>query len=85
MAGHVAKEFVASYGVIQGCPLSVLLLNLLISESRDHNSNAKSVCGRRNSRDIDTALRITGHSATVTQQELNETMLSANSNLLGLS
>ena len=31
MAGHVEKEFVASNGVIQGCPLSVLLLNLLMN------------------------------------------------------
>ena len=28
MAGHVEKEFVASNGVIQGCRLNVLLLNL---------------------------------------------------------
>lgn len=31
MAGHVEKKFVASNGVIQGCPLSVLLLNLLMN------------------------------------------------------
>ena len=31
MAGHVEKEFVASDGIIQGCPQSVLLLNLLMS------------------------------------------------------
>ena len=30
MAGHVGSEFAASNGVIQGCPLSVLLLNLLM-------------------------------------------------------
>ena len=31
MAGHVEKEFIASNGVIQGCPLSVLSLNLLMN------------------------------------------------------
>ena len=46
MAGHVGKEFAASNGVIQGCPLSVLLLNLLVNTwaSRDHNCNAESLC-----------------------------------------
>ena len=28
MAGHVGKEFAASNGIIQGCLLSVLLVNL---------------------------------------------------------
>ena len=37
MASHVEKEFVASNGVIQGCLVSVLLLNLLM------NSWARSV------------------------------------------
>ena len=33
MARHVAKEIVAFNGVIQGCPLKLLRLNLRISES----------------------------------------------------
>ena len=82
MAGHVGKEFVASNSVIQGCPLSVLLLNLLM------NTRARSVktvttttmpkvyaddAGvlSKNSHDIDIALKITGRFATVTQQKLN--------------
>ena len=31
MAGHVRKEFIASTGVIQGCPLSLPLLNLFMN------------------------------------------------------
>ena len=82
MAGHVGKEFVASNSVIQGCPLSVLLLNLLM------NTRARSVktvttttmpkvyaddAGvlSKNSHDIDIALKITGRFAKVTQQKLN--------------
>ena len=40
MAGHVGKEFVTSAEL----PYEHLGQ---ISESRDHNSNAKRVCGRR--------------------------------------
>ena len=80
MAGHARKEFVASNGVIQGCPLSVLLLNLLM------NTWARSVKAgtttamlevsaddagvlSENSRDTD--IGITGRFATVKQQKLN--------------
>ena len=48
MAGHVGKEFVASNGVIHSESASAEPPHEhlgQISESRDHNSNAKSVCG----------------------------------------
>ena len=31
VAGSVGKEFLATNGVLQGCPLSILLLNALVS------------------------------------------------------
>ena len=49
MAGHVGKEFAASNGIIQGCPLNVLLLDFShehlgqIRESRDRHSNAQGL------------------------------------------
>ena len=82
MAGHVGKEIVASNGVIQGCPLSVLLLNLLMNTwARSVKAGTTTAMPKvhaddagvlsKNSRDIDIALRITGRFATVTQQRLN--------------
>ena len=79
MAGHVEKEFVASNGVIPGCPLSVLLLNLLMDTwARSVKAGTTTAMPKddagvlsKNSRDIDIAQRITGHFATVTQQKLN--------------
>ena len=82
MAGHVEKEFVASNGVIQGCPLSVLLLNLLMNTwARSVKTETTTAMPKvyaddagvlsKNSCDIDIALKITGRFATVTQQKLN--------------
>ena len=82
MAGHVGKEFAASNDIIQGCLLSVLLLNLLM------NTWAKSLKAgvtampqvyaddagvlSKISEDIHVALQITGRFARVsTQQKLN--------------
>ena len=82
MAGHVEKEFVASNGFIQGCPLSVFLLNFLMN-TRARSVKAETRTGMlkvyaddagvlsKNSRNIDIALKITGRFATVTQQKLN--------------
>ena len=82
MAGHVGKEFVASDGVIQGCPLSVLLLNLLMNTwARSVKAGTTTAMPKvyaddagvlsKNSEDIDIAFNITGCFATVTQQKLN--------------
>ena len=79
VAGHVEKDFVASNGVIQGCPLSVLLLNLLMNTwARSVKTETTTAMPkvyaddvRKNSCDIDIALKITGRFATVTQQKLN--------------
>ena len=77
-AGHVGKKFAASNGIIQGCPLSVSLLSLLM------NTWARSVKAgttiampkvyaddvgvfSKNSEVIDIALKFTGRFATVTQ------------------
>ena len=82
MAGHMEKEHVDSNGVIRGCPLSVLLLNLLMNTwarsvktvtttamPKVHADDAGVLS--KNSHDIDIALKITGRFATVTQQKLN--------------
>ena len=81
MASHVGKDFVASNGVIQGCLLSVLLLNLLMNTwaravktettamPKVHADDAGVLS--KNSCDIDIALKITGRFATVTQQKMN--------------
>ena len=82
MAGHVGSEFAASNGVIQGCPLSVLLLNLLMNTwARAVKAQTATATPKvyaddagvlsQNSCDIDNALKITGRFATVTQQRLN--------------
>ena len=82
MAGPVEKEFVASNSVIQGCPLSVLLLNLLMNTcARSVKAGTTTAMPKvyaddagvlsKNSRDIDISPRITGRFATVTQQKLN--------------
>ena len=81
-AGHVVKEFVASNGVIQRCPLSVLLLNLLMNTwARSVKTETTTAMPKvyaddagvlsKNSCDIDIALKITCRFATVTQQKLN--------------
>ena len=81
MAGHVGKEFVASNGVIQGCPLSVLLLNLLMNTwARSVKTETTTAMPEiyaddagvfsKNSCDVDIALKISGRFATVTQQTL---------------
>ena len=76
----MGKEFVASNGVIQGFPLSVLLLNLLMNTwARSVKAGTTTAMpkvyaddpGVLSKRDIDIALRITGRFATVTQQKLN--------------
>ena len=80
MAGHVGMEFVASNGFIQGCPLSVLMLNLLMNTwTRSVKAETRTAMLKvyaddagvlsKNSRDIDIALKITGRLATVTQQK----------------
>ena len=82
MAGHVGKEFVASNGDIQGCPLSVLLLNILMNTwARSVETETTTAMPKvyavdagvlsKNSCDIDIALKITCRFATVTQQKLN--------------
>ena len=78
--GHVEKEFVASHGIIQGCPLSVLLLNLLVNAwARSVKAGTTTTMPKfyaddagvlsTNSEDIDIAFKITGRFATVTQQK----------------
>ena len=67
MAGHVGKEIVASNGVTQGCPLSVLVLNLLMNTcARSVKSETTTAMPKvyaddgvlsKNSCDIDTALK----------------------------
>ena len=76
------RNLLPQNGIIQGCPLSMLLLNLL------KNTWARSVKAvtttampkayaddagalNKNSENIDIALKITGRFATVTQQKLN--------------
>ena len=82
MAGRVGMEFAASNGIIQGCPLSVLVLNLLMNTwatsvkvgtvaamPKVHAGDAGVLS--KNSGDIDVAFKITGCFARVTQQKLN--------------
>ena len=82
MAGHAKKEFAASNGLIQGCLLSVLLLNLLMNTwARSVKAGTTTAMSKvyaddagvlsKTSEDIDVALKITGWFATVTQQKLN--------------
>ena len=78
----MGEEVVASDGVIEGCALSVLLLNLLVntwarSVKAGTTTAMPKVCAddagvlSKNSRDINIALKITGRFDTVTQQKLN--------------
>ena len=68
--------------VIQGCPLNVLLINLLMNTwARSVKTETTTAMPKvyaddagvlsKNSCDIDIALKITGRFATVTQQKLN--------------
>ena len=81
-AGHVGKEFAASNGIIQCCPLSVPLLNFLMNTwarcvkagttaamPKVHTDDAGVLSNY--SDDIDVALKITGCLNRVTQQKLN--------------
>ena len=79
--GHVGKEFQASNGIIQVCPLSVLLLNLPMNtwvrsvQAGTVTAMPKVYADARvlskASEDMDVALKITGRCARVTQQKLN--------------
>ena len=79
MAGHVGKEFATSNGIIQCCPLGVLLLNLLMNTwARSVKAGTTAAMPKvhaddlsKDSEDIDVALKITGCFARVTQQKLN--------------
>ena len=82
LSGHVGPSFASTNGIIQGCPLSVLLLNALMnvwaSAIRSRAPSVKpavfaddaggySPC----SEDVQQALDVTGRFATVTKQKLN--------------
>ena len=74
MAGRVGREFAASNGIIQGCPLSVLLLNLLMNTwARSVKAGTTTAMPKvyaddagvlsENSEDIDIAVKISGRFA----------------------
>ena len=78
MGGHVGKELAASNGIIQGCPLSVLLLNFPMNMwARSVNAGTIAAMPKfcaddarvlsKDSVDIDVALKNTGRFARVTQ------------------
>ncbi len=82
IAGHVGPPFAASNGIIQGCPLSVMLLNVLMNVwARAIRAEAPEVTPSVFADDAGAftksvaaaqrALDITGQFATVTKQCLN--------------
>ncbi len=82
IAGHFGPSFTATDGIIQGCPLSVLLLNLLMNVwANAVVSNAPGTKPKVYADDagvtshtaegINLALQITARFATVTRQQLN--------------
>ena len=82
MAGHVGEHFSSTNGIIQGCPISVLLLNLLMNVwSRASMAASSSVVPQVFADDagvisttaagIASVLHLTGSFAKVTQQKLN--------------
>ena len=82
IGGHVGTAFRASNGIIQGCPLSVMLLNILMNVwARAVRSEAPEVTPAVFADDVGAytssvsaaqrALAVTGRFATITRQRLN--------------
>ena len=80
--GHVGMKFAASNGIIQGCLLTVLILNLLMNTwARSMKVGPTAAMPKvfaddagvfnKNSEDVDVAFKITQYFARVTQQKRN--------------